>query len=556
MEATPAAATRQSKASPSLASPRFTSPKLRKIFEEKEEMQNLNDRLAVYIDRMRNLEDKNSSLVIETARWREKEGSEVAEVKSMFQSELSNARQLLDDIAKEKSKVELENSRNFALVTDLQKKLDKETQVRSKAEEQAKILDRKLHDRDAAYGNLQTEYRTIKDQFEDLKKENSSLQDSLNSDRYDLEQRTLDKVDLENRIQTLIEDSDFKKRMYEKEISEMKTHMKTFESTTTYMETDFKQKYDTIMSDKLHELRDEFEEEADNIRNEVESNHKEKLDELRNSQHTSKDQCDRQIIMIREIQSSLESLKVDKSVLETEIISYKKRIEELERLRSHEKDDLVKQLKDKSDDIEELKDTIEDLHKQYEKLMGIKVALDLEISAYRKLIEGEEARLNITPTESPSAPSRKRPRMDADFSMESSVVATAKGSIQISECDTEGKFVKIFNSSANEEPLGGWVVQRKAGEQLPAEFKFSPRSILKGETTVTIWSASSGMKHKPPTDLVMKTIDWAAGPESITTVQNSEGEVVAQMTETPPHPTLTSRRQRRRTGKNESCVIS
>ena len=122
MEATPAAATRQSKASPSLASPRFTSPKLRKIFEEKEEMQNLNDRLAVYIDRMRNLEDKNSSLVIETARWREKEGSEVAEVKSMFQSELSNARQLLDDIAKEKSKVELENSRNFALVTDLQKK--------------------------------------------------------------------------------------------------------------------------------------------------------------------------------------------------------------------------------------------------------------------------------------------------------------------------------------------------------------------------------------------------------------------------------------------------
>ena len=39
--------------------------------------------------------------------------------------------------------------------------------------------------------------------------------------------------------------------------------------------------------------------------------------------------------------------------------------------------------------------------------------------------------------------------MDADFSMESSVVATAKGSIQISECDTEGKFVKIFNSSAN-----------------------------------------------------------------------------------------------------------
>ena len=49
-----------------------------------------------------------------------------------------------------------------------------------------------------------------------MKKENASLQDSLNSDRYDLEQRTLDKVDLKNRIQTLIEDSDFKNRMDEK----------------------------------------------------------------------------------------------------------------------------------------------------------------------------------------------------------------------------------------------------------------------------------------------------------------------------------------------------
>lgn len=30
--------------------------------------------------------------------------------------------------------------------------------------------------------------------------------------------------------------------------------------------------------------------------------------------------------------------------------------------------------------------------------MDIKISLDLEISAYRKLLEGEEARLNITPS--------------------------------------------------------------------------------------------------------------------------------------------------------------
>ena len=40
-----------------------------------------------------------------------------------------------------------------------------------------------------------------------------------------------------------------------------------------------------------------------------------------------------------------------------------------------------------------------------------------------------------------------------------------------------------------------------------------------------IWSASTGAKHKPPTDLVMKSFDWGAGTNSITTLHNSEGDV-------------------------------
>ena len=33
------------------------------------------------------------------------------------------------------------------------------------------------------------------------------------------------------------------------------------------------------------------------------------------------------------------------------------------------------------------------------------------------------------------------------------------------------------------------------------------------------------MKHKPPTDLLLKGGDWGAGLEAITTVHNSDGEV-------------------------------
>ena len=102
--------------------PRAPSPTMRSRLEEKEELQNLNDRLAVYIDRMRSLEEKNSSLTEEFASLEEKKQSEFVEVKSMYESELNNARQLLDEICKEKSKIELENARNLAQASDLKKR--------------------------------------------------------------------------------------------------------------------------------------------------------------------------------------------------------------------------------------------------------------------------------------------------------------------------------------------------------------------------------------------------------------------------------------------------
>ena len=111
------------KASP-MSSPKASlgSPNLRNRMEEKEELQNLNDRFAVYIDKMRLLEEQNSTLTAEISSRREKEQVQVSEVKSLYEGELANTRQLLDEICKEKSRIELENSKNSAQVNDLQKR--------------------------------------------------------------------------------------------------------------------------------------------------------------------------------------------------------------------------------------------------------------------------------------------------------------------------------------------------------------------------------------------------------------------------------------------------
>ena len=111
------------KSSPS-SSPKvgLGSPNFRNRMEEKEELQNLNDRFAVYIDKMSELKKQNESLVAELKWQKVTEERESSEIKNMYEGELSNARRLLDEISNEKSRLELENSKNYALVLDLQKK--------------------------------------------------------------------------------------------------------------------------------------------------------------------------------------------------------------------------------------------------------------------------------------------------------------------------------------------------------------------------------------------------------------------------------------------------
>lgn len=89
---------------------------------EKNELQNLNDRLAAYIERMRSLENENSRLTTEISSYHETSTREVKNIKSMYEHELADARKLLDETAKEKAKLEIDIKRFFEENEDLKKR--------------------------------------------------------------------------------------------------------------------------------------------------------------------------------------------------------------------------------------------------------------------------------------------------------------------------------------------------------------------------------------------------------------------------------------------------
>ncbi|XP_035230549.1 lamin Dm0-like, partial [Stegodyphus dumicola] len=82
--------------------------------QEKLELQNLNDRLATYIDRVRFLETENSRLSLQVQTSQETVTREVSNIKSLYENELLEARKALDETAKEKAKqyIELNSLRN------------------------------------------------------------------------------------------------------------------------------------------------------------------------------------------------------------------------------------------------------------------------------------------------------------------------------------------------------------------------------------------------------------------------------------------------------------
>ena len=79
-----------------------------------------------------------------------------------------------------------------------------------------KASQRKLCDRDAQLANVNQEAKKLEAVIQDLRKECQELKDALESAKYALEQETLSRVDLENKLQSKEEELNFKKEMYSK----------------------------------------------------------------------------------------------------------------------------------------------------------------------------------------------------------------------------------------------------------------------------------------------------------------------------------------------------
>ncbi|XP_061172911.1 prelamin-A/C-like [Saccostrea echinata] len=516
--------------------------------EEKSQLQNLNDRLAAYIDRIRNLETENSRLLVQVRSSEETVTREVSSVKSMYEKELEDARRVLDDTAKEKARLQIENGKLKADADEWKGKFKKRDREAKDAENTAQRLQKENSDLQSRTSDAEAARKALDTEVNNLRGEIATLESQLAHAKKQLEDETLLRVDLQNRLQSSKEELQFKSQMYEQQLSE-----RSVKTTTEYDDVDsaLREEYESKMQEALQEMREKHDQQLQEVRAELELIHerqvgnlKSALDRSMSGPIASTDEIKITRRRVDELSSEVTKLKKENAALEAQVLNLQSRL-------GREQEEFEERLALKDQEISDLRAAMEEQSQEYADILEVKIKLDNEITTYRKLLETEEERLNMSQTSSPgSTPGsrrghkRKRVALSQqvqEFESHStsgfSAQSDASGNVNIEEIDTDGKFIRLHNTSHEDVAVGTWQLQLRHSEaddaENKAQYKFHHSLQIKAGQMCTVWSSGTGQTHNPPTDLVMKGTKWIPNKDVMVCVLvNSDGEEVARRTMT------------------------
>ncbi|XP_030076170.1 lamin-B2 isoform X2 [Microcaecilia unicolor] len=539
--------------------------------QEKEELRHLNDRLAVYIDRVRALELENDRLMVKVSEKEDDHAREVTGIKVLYEAELADARRVLDETARERAKLQIELGKFRVDLDEVNKNYKKKDAELNTAQARLKDLEALFHRSESELSTALNDKHSLEGEVADLQAQLAKAEDAHAVAKKQLEKETLARVDLENRCQSLQEELEFRKNIFEEESRETR---KRHERRLVEVDTGRQYEYDSKLAQALEELRNQHDEQVKMYKTELEQTYQAKLNNAKlTSDHNDK-AASAAREELKEARMRIESLSYQLSGLQKQASAAEDRIRELEEMMAIERNKYHKMLDAKEKEMAEMRDQMQQQLNEYQELLDVKLALDMEISAYRKLLEGEEERLKLSPspssrvtvsraTSSSSSSSssavyasrakRKRVEMEehsgsgddvtgfgssnsgfsgtggsSSSSYHLSQQASASGSITVEEIDLEGKYVQLKNNSNKDQSLGNWRLKRQIGEGDEIAYKFTPKYVLKAGQTVKIYAADAGVAHSPPSVLVWKNqSSWGTGSSIRTYLVNADGEEVA-----------------------------
>ncbi|XP_077418613.1 low molecular weight neuronal intermediate filament [Vanacampus margaritifer] len=312
---------------------------------EKEQLQGLNDRFVSFIEKVHNLEQQNKVLEAEVTLLRQR-NSEPSRLHELYEQEIRELRARVEELTHEKSQMHLDCVQMNEALERLREKLDEETRLREEAE------------------------------------------NTLKGYRKDVDDATLARLELEKKVESLLDEIAFLRKVHEEELQEMQSSL---QSTQVSVEMDMSK---PDLAAALKDIRAQYENLSCRNQAQAEEWYRSKFATVTEAAARNQDAIKHSKEELTEYRRQVQARTLEIEALRGHNEALERQIAEMEDRHNNEMGDMQDTIQQLEAALRSTKGEMSRHLREYQDLLNVKMALDIEIAAYRKLLEGEECRLS------------------------------------------------------------------------------------------------------------------------------------------------------------------